>query len=263
MQIFDRIDPSNLDRRELHLWFLCFTMIFLLAIGLALLMYPAIFSTPVVLTGHTQREAFFGFCVLTVLLLGYLIERRVMIVHLRRELAKEKETVIRVRQEANENLISTLPGFAHFQDRLAMEYRRAATTEQPLSLVLVVLKQLNPITDEIEISTAYGDAAKVLLRKLRGEDSIYLFRAGVFCIVLPSVTAKSAYLIAGRLDEGLRDASGVTSRFSFQIQVFNYPEHAKSARELEEAVRPFAPKHSMDSSESQREAFSPLRGRAP
>jgi hypothetical protein len=82
------------------------------------------------------------------------------------------------------------------------------------------------------------------MRKLRGEDSMYLFSPGVFCIVLPGVTAQNAYLIAGRLTEGLQDASGLYSRFSFRLQVFNYPEHAKSARQMEEAVRPFMPKHS-------------------
>jgi len=31
MQIFDRVDPSCLDRRELHLWILALTVIFVLA----------------------------------------------------------------------------------------------------------------------------------------------------------------------------------------------------------------------------------------
>ncbi len=123
-----------------------------------------------------------------------------------------------------------------------MEYRRAASTQQPLSLVMVVLKSAPNLSDAVETSTAFGDAAKALMRKLRGEDSIYSFSAGVFCIVLPAVTAANAYLVAGRLKDGLQDASGASSRFSFQVEVFNYPEHAKAARELEEAVRPFISK---------------------
>jgi GGDEF domain-containing protein len=244
MHVFDRIDPTNLDRREVHLWLLAFTIIFVLVVGMALLMYPTVFATPVVLSGQVQRKAFFGFCALAVLVLGYLIDRQVMIANLRRQLARERETVIRIRHEESEDLLKTLPGFAHFQDRLAMEYRRAATTQQSLSLVLVVLKSARDLSDLVEVSTAFGDAAKALMRKLRGEDSIYLFNPGVFCIVLPGVTAKNAYLVADRLTEGLQDASGASGRFLFQIQVFNYPEHAKSAREIEEAVRPFVPKQS-------------------
>lgn len=242
MHIFDRIDPASLDRRELQLWLLAFTVIFVLAVGMALLMYPTVFSNPVVLTGHTQRKAFFGFCALAILLLGYLVDRHVMITNLRRQLMEEQRKVLQVRHEASSDLLSSLPDFAHFQDRLTMEYRRAATTQQSLSLVVVILKSSYTASDPMEVSAAFGDAAKALMRKLRGEDSIYLFSPGVFCIVLPGVTAKNAYLVASRLSEGLQDASGASSRFSFQVQVFNYPEHAKTAREMEEAVRPFIPK---------------------
>jgi hypothetical protein len=36
MQIFDRIDPGNLDRRELHLWILALTVILIQATGVGL-----------------------------------------------------------------------------------------------------------------------------------------------------------------------------------------------------------------------------------
>jgi GGDEF domain-containing protein len=242
MQVFDRIDPKKLDRHELQLRLLALTTIFVLTVGVALLMYPSVFSTSVVLSGHTQRKAFFGFCALGTLLLGYLIDRQAMVNHLRKALLEQQETVVRVRHEASADILSTLPGFAHFQDRLTMEYRRAATTQHPLSLIIAVLKSAANRQDQTEISIAFGEAARVLMRKLRGEDSIYLFSAGVFCIVLPSVTATNAYLVSTRLADGLQAASGGRTRFSFQVQVFNYPEHAKSARELEEAVRPFIPK---------------------
>ncbi len=243
MQIFDRIDPANLERREWHLWLLAFTVILVLASGLALLMYPAVFSNPVVLSGVTMRKSFFGFCALSVLLLGYLVDREIVISQLRQRLAEEQKMVVRVRHEASTDLLGTLPGFEHFQDRLAMEYRRAVATHHPLSLVVVVLKPTRNLTDPTEVATAFGDGAKALIRKLRGEDSIYLFNPGVFCVVLPGVEASNAYRITERLTDGLQDASGVSGRFSYELRVFNYPEHAASAREIEEAVRPFAPKH--------------------
>lgn len=254
MQIFDRVDPMNLERREWQLWLLAFTVIFILALGTALMMYPTVFSTPVVLAGATTRKAFFGFCALVVLLLGYFVDRQLVVRHLRQQLAHEQKTIMRIRHEASADLLSTLPDFVHFQDRLAMEYRRASSTRQPLSLVVVVLKSALSVSDTAEVEIVFGDAAKALMRKLRGEDSIYLFSPGVFCIVLPGVEAKNAYSVAGRLTEGLHDASGVSSRFSFELRVFNYPEHAKSAREIQEAVRPFIPKSSPQASAAEAEA---------
>ncbi len=243
MQVFDRIDPATLDRREWHLWLLALTVILVLVVGMALLMYPAVFSNPVVLSGISLREAFLGFCALSALLLGYLTDRQRVIAHLRRRLAEEQKNVIRIRHQSSSDLLATLPGFEHFQDRLAMEYRRASSTQQPLSFVMVVLKPARNLADETEMCTAYGDAAKALMRKLRGEDSIYLFSAGLFCVVLPGVKASDAFRICKRLNEGLQDASGASSRFTFDVRVFNYPEDAKSAREIEDAVRPFVPGH--------------------
>lgn len=70
MRVFDRIDPTMLDRRELHLWLRAITVMLVMATGRALLMYPTVFSEPVVLTGPTLRKTFFGFCVLSILLAG-------------------------------------------------------------------------------------------------------------------------------------------------------------------------------------------------
>jgi hypothetical protein len=41
--------------------------------------------------------------------------------------------------------------------------------------------------------------------------------------------------------EGLHDASGASTRFLFDVHVINYPEHAGTAREMEEAARSLFP----------------------
>jgi GGDEF domain-containing protein len=107
----------------------------------------------------------------------------------------------------------------------------------PLSLLVVQLEPSPQLPDKDEIDTAFGDAAKALIRKLRTEDSIYRFRHGVFAIVLPGVGTENAYRIASRFMEGLYDASGASTRFLFDMRVINYPEHAGTAREMEEAAR--------------------------
>lgn len=245
MRLFDRVDPANLERRQWHLWLLALTVILVLVVGMALLMYPTVFSNPVVLSGPTQRKAFFGFCALSMLLLGYLVDRQILISQLRRQLVEEQRKIIRIRHEASADILATLPGFEHFQDSLAMEYRRAVATHQSLSLEVIVLRASRDVSDTTEVSTAFGDAAKALLRKLRGEDSLYLFSPGVFCIVLPGVDANHAYRIADRLTDGLQDASGASSRFSFDVRVINYPEHAATAHEIADAVRSLLPEGSL------------------
>src|SRR2546428_1934448 len=209
----------NLERREWQLWLLAFTVIFILALGTALMMYPTVFSVLVVLAGATTRKPFFGFCALVVLLLGYLVDGQLVVRHPRQQLADEQKTIMRIRHEASADLLSTLPDFVHFQDRLAMEYRRASSTRQPLSLVVVVLKSALSVSDTAEVDIVFGDAAKALMRKLRGEDSIYLFSPGVFCIVLPGVEAKNAYSVAGPVTEQAVYASTPGGRKSFELQI--------------------------------------------
>lgn len=239
MQIFDRIDPSKLDRRDMQLWVMALTMLLIFASGLALLIYPAAFSVPVVVSGPFLRRVFFSFCLLSLLVVGYLMERRIVIQHLRRRLREEQKRARKLLNQASADLLATLPGFEHFQDRLAMEFRRAANAQLPLSLVLASLKPSQHLHDAGDASSAYGDAAKAMIRKLRGEDSIYLFQAGVFGVVLPGVSASDGHRVAERLMEGLTDASGASARFSFALRVVNYPEHVATAHEMERAVAAF------------------------
>ncbi len=241
MRIFDRVRPENLDRREMELSLLPVVTITILATGLVLLMYPAVFLDQVILTGRTLRIAFFGFCALSVLLLAYLLDRHVTIRRLRRQLVEERRRNVDLRHQGSADLLKTLPGLTSFQDRLAMEYRRAATMQGPLSLMVITLKPADNLSDKSEITAAFGDAAKAMCCELREEDSIHLFCPGFFGILLPSVDTTNASHVAERLAEGLHDAAGVTTRFTYDIRLFNYPEHAATASELENAVNSLLP----------------------
>ncbi len=239
MQVFDRIDPSKLDRRDMQLWMLALGMLLIFACGLALLIYPAAFEVPVVVSGPFLRKVFFAFCALSLLVVGYLMERRIVIQQLRRRLREERKRARQMLDQASADLLGTLPDFDHFQDRLAMEFRRAANARLPLSLLIVSLRPSRYLQGPGEVSTAYGDAAKAMIRKLRGEDSIYLFQSGVFGVVLPGSATCDGNSVAGRLQEGLADVSGASARFSFTLRVVNYPEHVSSAHEMERSVASF------------------------
>ena len=243
MRVFDRIDPTTLDRRELHLGLLAITVILVLATGTALLMYPTAFSDPIILAGSTLRKTFFGFCALSLLLAGYFLDRQLTIHQLRKQLVEDQNRMMQICREASAELLESLPGISHFQDRLAMEFRRASNTQQSLSLLVVQLKSSHELFDATEIATSFGDAAKALIHTLRREDSIYQFRSGVLGILLPNVSAAGAYRVSDRIADRLRAASGASERFSFDVHVVNYPEHVATAREMENAVVPFLPEN--------------------
>jgi GGDEF domain-containing protein len=191
---------------------------------------------PVVISGPLLKRVFFAFCALALLVVGYLMERRVVVGRLRARLREEESRARRMIHEASADLLATLPGVEHFRDRLAMEFRRAANAQLPLSLLLIRLTASDRLSTSGDVMTAFGDAAKALLRKLRGEDSIYMFRAGAFGVVLPGVRAADAHRMEMRLGEGLNDASGASDRFTFSLRAVSFPENASSAHEMERAA---------------------------
>jgi len=237
MRVFDRVDPRRLNRREFHLWILALTVIFVLAIGVALLMYPTVFYHSESVTGIPTRPVFFGFCGLVALVVGYFADRQMVIHNLRAELEDDERRIAKIRREASADLLTALPGPNIFRDRLAMEYRRASHSQQPLSVLAVDLKPSLTFTDPSEIAIAFGDAAKSLMRRLRSSDSIFMFTTSFFVVILPAVSASEAYGLGDRLIEGLHDAAGASNRFTFSVRVVNFPEHVTTAREMDEAIQ--------------------------
>lgn len=235
MRIFDRVSPGNLERREVQLSVFVSVTIGVLALGTAVLMYPTVFSHQTS-NDRTLRISFFGFCALCVLLGFYLWDRQATIRRLRRDMAEHRRQMIETRRQASVELLKTMPNFSSFQDRLPMEFRRTATTTEKLSILVITCKFPPNYSSPSETTAALGDAAKVIARKLREEDSIYILAPACFGAVLPGVDMSAAQRVCSRLGEGLADAAGANRRFQFELNVVNYPEHASSAHELQQAV---------------------------
>ncbi len=236
MHVFDRIDPLLIERRSAQLWVLAVASIVILASGIALLIYPSAFAEPVAISGPTMRRLFFGFCVISALLVSYLSDRQMVLQELRRQLKAEESRNRNLLLQASVDLLGILPNLEHFQDRLSMEFRRAVRGMQPLSLIAVSLTP-GGVLDKNELATAYGDSVKAILRRLRSEDSIYCLRDGVFGVILPGASANDADRVATRLEEGLREVSSPRHAFGFELKVVNYPDHARSAREIEDLAK--------------------------
>jgi len=233
MEVFDKVSQKTIDRRDRQLSILAVVMVMILGGGMALLMYPMVFGKTAFIQVAPSRTLFFGFCALCLLMVAYLVNRMFVVRNLRESLEEEREKVAQVLQQSSAELLGTLLGFSHFQDRLTMDFRRATQINEPLSMLLVRIKPSKMFAQGPQSQVALGDAAKVLSRKLRMEDSLYRLSTEVFGIVLPGATDAVAQQTASRLAEGLADASGASDRFATEIQVVNYPDQVSSASEME------------------------------
>ena len=249
MHFFDRIPTARLERREMQLILTASLAIVVLACGLVLFMYPVVFS-PIAPPNRALASAFFGFCVLSVLLAGYLIDRQKTIQRLRHQMAEDRRRSSHDLKQASADLLQALPNFDSFQDRLPMEYRRAVSAKYNLSVLVVAIQVHAGLAESNEAASALGDAAKAIYSKLREQDSIYVFAAGYFGAILPGVDVSIAQQICARVSVGLTDAAGAANRFTFKIDAFSYPEQASSARDLELAVSGLLPEFSLASQPS-------------
>jgi GGDEF domain-containing protein len=236
--------PTDLERREFHLSLFACLAITVLAAGLALLMYPAVFSNHEPFPPRAPQVAFFGFCALACLLVAYILDRQLTIHRLRVQLALDRQRTSEALRQASADLLSTMPNFNTFEDRLTMEVRRAVAADLKLS-VLVISVKLHPAFSDPGLGmAALGDAAKAVSRKLREQDSIYILRPAFFGVILPGVGQTAAQRVSSRLAEGLSDAAGANERFTFKMEAISYPEQTSSAHDLELVVSGWLPEGS-------------------
>ncbi len=236
-----QLASADLERREFQLSLFACSAIVILAGGLALLMYPAVFSRGENSPTSTPQIAFLGFCALSCLLVAYIVDRQVTIHRLRKQMAADRTRSTEALKQASADLLSTMPNFNTFEDRLTMEFRRAAAAELKLSVLVVSIKLHAAFSEPSLGMSALGDAAKAVSRKLREEDSIFILRPAFFGVILPGVGQKGVQQFSARIAEGLSDAAGVSDRFSFKIEAISYPEQTSSEHDLELAVSGWLP----------------------
>jgi len=239
MGTLNRTELDHLERHELQLTILAAAFVLIQAAGLAMFMYPLVFLHPI---GNkwTLRAAFFGFCALTLLFVGYLLERQRTVRQLKQQLLAELERNVTLQHQASVDLLQTMPDQNHFWDRLTMEYRRAMTMQKTLSILLVKAKSAGASVKTDASSEAWSDAAKAMSRKLRPTDSIYRLATDTFALVLPGTDVLNAKRVAVRLQEELQTVRA-KHNVSFDITAHNYPEHVQSAHELEDIVKSLLP----------------------
>jgi hypothetical protein len=238
---FSGLPSGSLERREMQLILCACSVIILLAGGLALFMYPVVFSQTALAPTRTMSVAFFGFCTLSILLALYLLDRQATIGRLRQQIGEERRRSSEAMKQASADLLDALPDFSSFQDQLAMEYRRDAAAKQNLSVLVITTRVRETLAEPSLKMSFLGDAAKAIARKLREQDSVYLLAYGIFGVILPGLNRLAAQRVSARLVEGLTDAAGVTNRFSFKVDAITYPEQVASARDLELAVTDLVP----------------------
>jgi len=243
MHIFDEIHAQQLESRQLQLTLLASLAIAVLASGVALLMYPAIFSREILFSSRSLQFAFYGFCLLSVLLVGYLWDRQLTIRRLTNQVRLEQRRNNDLRLKASADVLNMIPGMRGFREQLLTHSLRAGAKLPLLSVAVVRLYLSGMISHKSDEQIAFADAAQVIHRRLRKGDSIWTLAPGVYGIILAGMDASAAQTFTSSVELGLQDAAGVNTRFTADLQLISAGEHARSARDIEQAVAELLPRN--------------------
>ncbi len=243
MHIFDEIQPQQLDRRQLQLTVLYRLTIAFIATGVEMLIYPWIFSRDILLSSRSLQFAFYGFCLLSVLLVGYLWDRQLTIRRLNEQVRAEQKRNRELRMKASSDVLNMIPGMRGFKEHLSIQSQVAnAKVGATFSIAVVRLYLSGTISQKLEEQIAFADAAQVIHRRLGNEDSIWTLGRGVYGIILSGTDVAAAKQFATSVELGLQDAAGVNSRFTADVQPLTFTGRARSVYELEQAVNALLPR---------------------
>jgi GGDEF domain-containing protein len=237
MRVSDRFDPKTLRSREIRLLVLAVGLNIIISIGLAIFAYPSVLVHPGTLGRDTARIAYIVFCGLSIISVGFVVIRQIVLNQVREKLLAAELRLEVIRDQASSDVIKSFPTMNNFRVRMDTEFRRCLDTGEPLSVLLILVSLNKGVTDSEEIASAYGEAAKAILVRTRNGESVFAFEPGAFGTVLAGCSTLNATRITDRFVHSLEQAAGKAGKFTFETRILNHPEHAAIPMEMEEAVR--------------------------
>jgi GGDEF domain-containing protein len=227
----DRAQPETkqaaweeLERQDWHLWIFATLLLFILGISLLSFMFPSVFWFQDNAALKTPERAFFGFSVLLSLVMVYMLQRQATVRQLKRQLFEARTAVVAAKRQAFLQTFLALPGKDQFRDALAMEYRRASTSESHLAAGVFFCPHASP--------EALGRMAYLLRSMLRRGETLYRISAGALGVILPEMRLSDVTSLAARVGE----LSGI-SKDELEVNITAYPDEADSLTELERPLR--------------------------
>lgn len=218
------MDWETVDRLDWHLWILSILLIFVLGISLLSFMFPSVFWTAENNLLDSSQRAFFGFCTLMGLTLIYLLQRQATVRQLRRRLYSAQAALTETRRRADEEAFTNLPGTDQFRDALAMEYRRASKSQQPLGAAVISFPR-----NSLALA---GRLAKHLGATLRTGESMYRISDCGLGVILPRMASNEVAALMAQMERASEMPSGL-----MDVQVVSYPNDAASLAEMEAKLR--------------------------
>ena len=216
---------ERLEVQDNRLWILTVALMFILGVSLLSFMFPAVFWFADERKFSAPVRAFVGFGILQLLSLIYIVQKQSSVRTLRTRLYEALSAASRNESAVLATAFLALPGNTQLKDSLSMEYRRAASSHETLSLILLDCPDAP--------AEFMGKIAKQLAPALGRKEALYRCSEHTLVAILPGVPLKNAEslgYLAKVLFEQISPSAGV------RVVATAYPEKAESYSELKAAL---------------------------
>jgi GGDEF domain-containing protein len=221
---------QELDRMDWHLWVLGHLVVLVLGVGVLSFMFPATFWFSEELSISAPQRTFVGFCILLSLALAYLIQRQTIVRRLRGQLFHAMAALYGTELRAATQVFLALPNIEEFRDMLAMHFRRAGTSNEPLGVALVRIEGAS----EVEM----GHAACLLISVLRQGQTLFRISADSLAAILPGKGLTETKSTAG---EAMMSLAKQAPNHDVNVIATAYPEEAATVADFEARLKLWAP----------------------
>ncbi len=152
-------------------------------------------------------------------------------------LARAREMLL---EKANTDSVTSLANHRYFQERLAVEFSRAARYGSPLSLLMIDIdhfKLFNDMNGHPAGDHALREIAAVISEQVRDVDIAARYGGEEFAIVLPETAAAQAEILGERIREAVferifEQASSQCCRLTLSVGVGEFPSHCSDRASL-------------------------------
>jgi len=215
-----------LERQDWHLWILVLLLMFVMGASLLVFMFPSAFWPEEESAAPALQRAFFGFCLLFVLALAYMLQRQATVRRLRRSLYEAQAAAVAAEREANLRGFEALPKAAQFHDSLAMEYLRASHSDGHLAVLLLEAAEATP--------EDMGHVSGLLRGILRPGETLFRISENALGVIMPGTPQKVAAAFGTSVQER---AGSLRAGMPVSVTVGSYPEEIATVSEFEQLLR--------------------------